>query len=719
MTNEPTPIGPPEPPSRLLASLRSWPGGALIGLVLALVFFAGRGTLDEATGERMHMLVSVLAVALRTGLVAALWWLAAIGFGFGILRLVRAARREPERATTSRDDLAIAIASGAAALLFLDATLASLGLFSRLGSIAAWVPIAAGGFLAVRTLRDRGVAADRDAAPAPWYAGAGIGAIVALMAVAAASSPGWLWSSEFGGYDALSYHLELPKHWLLRGVAAGPVEGNVYSALPSFVECAFLHLMGMRGDIYDGAFACQWWSALATLATAFVVARLGRATGLAVDGAAAAILFLAIPWAIVVGTLAYNDMVPLLMLAGGWLMLASLRTRGEQLHASDAAVLALIAAAAVGAKPTALLFTAIPLLALTVHLHGLAALRLAPIVVTVAVGALAPWLVRNGLAYGNPFFPFLAGLFGDGPWTAAQHENFRAAHGASGTLVERATLLSKEWLAHGIGEPPRAGEPWFPQWGVAPIAGLVGLAVAARRSRHAAAALVALAVMVAGWLLFTHLKSRFLMPTAVPLVLGCGVLAGLVARASSRGVALVLALCMLALPVAAFLREPVKGNQAFGQPAALVDAMADMTGHSLRRAIEEAKPEEREALLRRSSTPFAINHAMPPGARTIAIGFATPFYLFGDVASTTVWDRGPFERAIDASPADPSAWGPRLRSEGFTHALLDPNMLVRWRESGWLDASLGDLSWIEPFVRANRPFAATIDGRLIVELTSP
>ena len=51
---------------------------------------------------------------------------------------------------------------------------------------------------------------------------------VAVLLVAACSAPGWLWASEFGGYDALSYHLQLPKEWLhLKKITT--LDHNVYS----------------------------------------------------------------------------------------------------------------------------------------------------------------------------------------------------------------------------------------------------------------------------------------------------------------------------------------------------------------------------------------------------------------------------------------------------------------------------------------------------------
>ena len=69
---------------------------------------------------------------------------------------------------------------------------------------------------------------------------------LALLLVAASSPPGWLWDSEGRGYDALEYHLQLPQEWLRMGRLA-PLEHNVYSFLPGYIEAAFYHLAVATG----------------------------------------------------------------------------------------------------------------------------------------------------------------------------------------------------------------------------------------------------------------------------------------------------------------------------------------------------------------------------------------------------------------------------------------------------------------------------------------
>jgi hypothetical protein len=436
-----------------------------------------------------------------------------------------------------------------------------------------------------------------------------------------------------------------------------------------------------------------------------------------------AALVLSVPWIVVVGTLAYNDIAPCTFLAGAWLLLARTTRGGAPLDARVAAALALIAAAAFGAKPTALLFVLLPLLAVTLASCGMRALRYAPIVVGVAIVVLVPWLARNAIATGNPFFPFLTGILGRGAWSEEQVAVFASAHGPSVAWGARLELVWSEWIAHGFGAAPAPGEPWFPQWSVLPALGLAGLTLAALRVRVARAALVAVAVMLAGWLVATHCKSRFLLPTAVPLALGAAFALERCAHwlfptsdARARRIVRLAAFLALVAPFAVHLREPVKGTEELQAPAALVDSMPLMTGEALAQAVATAAPDARAGLLSQATTPFAINHLVPDEARVIAIGFATPFYIRRPIDTTMVWERGALDAVAAEFPQDPARWGAELAAKGFTHALIEPAMLERWSASGWLNPALASGAWLELFVRANTPILRTVDGKVLVGL---
>lgn len=673
---------------------------------------------------------------------ALLWWVGATGIGLWVVgwgESAAASGKSSDARTagqaevrTSLETLLLGVAVGAAALLFLASTLGSLGVLVKAGGALNWVPLGVGVFLLVRVLRDApldtrslGVGSDgshgRVRRLAPPIA---LGAILALFVAAAASPPGWLWSSEFKGYDALSYHLELPKEWILAGQPTGPVDGNVYSALPSFVESAFLQLMLMRGSVVQGALTCQFWSMFAALATAALV---GQLAGRVIDrdaGPTAMLALLALPWTLVVGTLAYNDMIPGLMLAAAWLLLERAIERDPSLRAKIAALLALLAAAAVGAKPTALFFMALPLLAIVVLRAGTRALRLAPLVVAVAIAVLAPWLIRNQLAYGNAIFPFGHGLLGAGPWSEEQFAIFAAGHGPDRGFFDRVPLLWSQWLAHGTGAAPGPNEPWFPQWGLLPLGGIVGLAIGARRSAHARAALAALAIAVAGWMLFTHLKSRFLLPTAVPLALGLAMLLSTIARATQPLVSQLLLAPMLALPFVVYWREPATPIQSTPDsppellrgPATFIGDATFFTGERFARDIESATAEMRPRMLQQAPVTYFLNYALPDGARVIAAGYSAPFYVARRIEWNTVWDRGPLDQIAREAPGDPTAWRAKLHALGFTHLVIDPTMLSVWARSGWINPDLAPDRWLGPLLQTSRR-VRTGDGRFIVDLT--
>ncbi len=676
----------------------------------------------------------------QNGGVALLWWVGAAGLGLWIDRRWLRTGSEAGCREGRWRGVAASLPMGAAALLSITHAFGSLGLLTAAGGVFVWLPIAVGLFFLVRILRDE--SADGEAhetrhsgAWSDAVAPAIVAALAALYAAAAASAPEWLWSSEFGGYDAVSYHLELPKEWITTGAAVGPVEGNVYSALPSFVEAAFMQVKLMRGSIVEGALACQYWAMCAGLAAAAAIAQLGARIAGEPARWISGLAFLSLPWALVTGTLAYNDIVPCLFLAGAWLLVE--RDAGSEagdaaralrpLDLRQAAVLALLAAAAVGAKPTALLFMALPLLAIVVVRRGVRTLRLAPLVVAVALAVLSPWLVRNAIEYGNPLFPFAHAVFGNGPWTDEQFAIFAAGHGPASTLLERVPLLWSEWLAHGTGAPPAQGEPWFPQWGLLPIAGLLGLALElasdARRRSVATAALVAIAIALVGWLLATHLKSRFLLPTAVPLAVGVALLALRAARATQPVVAPVLLAAFVPLPFLVYWREPARvfpsqPDTPLAAPAAFIGGASFRTGEVAARDLAQATTnEERAAILSQAPTAYFINFALPKEARIVAVGHATPFYFARPVAWNTVWDRGALDRVADEAPGTPEAWGPRLAALGFTHVLINPTMLARWQASGWLNPQLAPERWIAAFVRANRAMP-TADGSIIVEIVA-
>jgi hypothetical protein len=230
--------------------------------------------------------------------------------------------------------------------------------------------------------------------------------------------------------------------------------------------------------------------------------------------------------------------------------------------------------------------------------------------------------------------------------------------------------------------------------------------------------------MVCAWLFLTHLQSRFLLPTAVPLAVGCAMLVQWAQRfaqpiATITGASLVA--CTVALLFRLYALEPNKplplDAGKLHAPSLAIGVLPQLTGEAVARALEQADDATRQQLLSVVTTPVALNVLLPQEARIIGIGFATPFYVLRPMTTTTVWDRGDFDRVAEANAGTPSSWGARLTELGYTHALIDPTMLSNWTSKGWLNPQLAQGSWFEPFMRANRLVLKTSEGRLLVELT--
>ncbi len=639
---------------------------ALTGVWL---FLAGGLTLDNAHRGSLAV-VRVLMHA--PGPLA--WMLSAFGLGLAIAKALR----------LSSLPHSFSLALGCCAMLIVDAVAGVAGVFGIAGGTAPAALLLLPGYFGLwknyklpwprKTPR----AAD-DRSSAAWFAWT-LAAPLAVLVLACASAPGWLWSTEFGGYDALSYHLELPREWLARGRITS-LDHNAYSLLPSYMEAAYLHLMALRGGAHSAALSAQVLHALFALAAAVmtgVVARtsLARsAAGAATPASASTVrwvasaVFLGTPWVIVTGSLAYNEMPMVLALAAGlYLVLSSDRpaSRAEWL------ALGLLIAGAMGAKLTAVLFVAAPLTIALGLRGGLSLAGWARSVATVAIVGfllLAPWWGRVWLETGSAFFP----IIGSGGLSADRAAAFHAAHGAP-PISELWGCLRDQFLAAGLGDPPSAHEPWRPFWSILPWVGIVtgGCLIAVRSTRRCALILIfVVAINIVLWLLFTHAKGRFLLPSVVPLAVLVALFASPLERAGWLGKAALAGLagvwCLQPLLMYASDGPAIDGNPS---PATGIGMEPILSG--------EVEGTGLPAMLRR----------LPEGSRVATLGAATVFWWPMIPGYSTVWNDGPVTRAMRAANGDMANAVATLRQEGWTHLVIDPTMLTVWERSGWLDPLL-------------------------------
>jgi len=522
---------------------------------------------------------------------------------------------------------------------------------------------------------------------------------VAVLLVAAAMPPGWLWASEYGGFDALSYHLQLPQEWLALGRIT-PVEHNVYSYLPGYIEAAFTHLgfltlapdRGLLGGDGWRLIACQGLHAGLTLAAAWLTARatqrLAMNLGIAVAiarwaGAVAGCVAIATPWAVVTGSLAYNEGGVNAMFAGALLVCAQPGMR----PGVRGGLVGLLVGVACGFKPTALMFAGIPagvvmVLGCGLGVEGRKAAR-AAVVVGAVVGllTLSPWLVRNWAHAGNPVFPFATEVFGAAHWSEEQVERYRLAHSGA---ADRPHMLRLLLWDNPNAEPGAPAVERFrglanPQWGLASVFVVLALAplLAGPRPvrRFGLLLLLVLWTQLAFWLGMTHLQSRFLLPMLplAALVIGLGLarLRALVdARPDGRaGVAL-----LAGLVVAVQTGFLVVGY--LGEAGGSLGLGLALFPDTLTRVHDE--PSDATAV-------GWCNTTDRGGELVLLIGDSTPLYFGPGVAYHTTYDASPLGDLMREHPDNPAAWSDGLRGRGIGWLLVNDSELRRLHASGWYD----------------------------------
>lgn len=642
---------------------RSFARAALWGVWIAALLptVAVAASIGGPQGPGLALVV-VVEIFLRTAWPAAVLLLGALGLGRWLTRVPGLGR----------------IRSGAPAA-GLGAMLVVLMILGPLGWLGFWIVAAVCAVgIAGLVLRPRRSGARRGP---PGWLWAGLPGLALLLA-ASANPPGALWSSEYGAYDALSYHLQLPREWMLNGHTR-PLEHNVYSFLPGAFEAAFTAMGYLTRPQGDDPLAGEGWRLLCAhwlhagvaILGAGMVARLGgrlaSAAGLGrsarrIASAVGGGLVLCTPWTIVVGSIAYNEMGVMAIGAGAMLTAC----RRDRTPGVQAALVGALVGIACLVKPTALFMVGIPAGVLLLRFLPIRAWGRVVLIGSIAgVLALSPWLVRNAAACGNPVFPFATGVFGTGHWTAEQGERWARAHTPEGSVLDRLRLAGWTDRTTEPGTNPVArwrgvtNPQWLALFPAACAAGAV-LLVGVRRRRIALGLLIALGGQLAAWLLLTHLQSRFLIPcllTAAPLV---GIAAGAVRTPRFAGAGAGLLLCLIQATAAwvIFARERA------GMPNALLLAgPGAFLGEGYTRELGEALP-----------TAF-VNHELPAGAVVVLVGGATPLYYRHPVRYATAWDRSTLLDLEDHLGATDT---------GAAFVLVDFAELARLRSSGYLDPGI-------------------------------
>jgi hypothetical protein len=396
----------------------------------------------------------------------------------------------------------IRFSNGAGVLATLFLAMAYLGAFRPgpvrlvVGVLAAWCIVTT--IRSVLTTPRRSLALRLEWPDALW-------AFVALVAVSLSLFTALAPETE---YDALWYHLELPRRWLATGAPVDDVHEYV-SLYPMTWDLLFGATLAFDGTV--AARVLHWMATLAAAATAGVIGV--RALGQR-SGWIAAALFITAPTVFWEATTAYVDGA--LALHGGvaaaaimqsvrnsdrrWLLLAGLNLG----IACATKHLGLVIAASI----------LLPYLVWAWRHQPRQVLRNVALVGGLMLIPPAPWYVRAWLASGNPVFPELYSVFGAQPperWSDTTERGlagFKSHFGTERTLTS-AIALPWDMTMHGSRYGGTLG-PFF-------LMALPGVILAVRH-RRARWLLAGAAIYLAVWASpFSSFQLRFLVPWWLPM----------------------------------------------------------------------------------------------------------------------------------------------------------------------------------------------------------
>ncbi|MCA9279666.1 MAG: hypothetical protein H6815_10065 [Phycisphaeraceae bacterium] len=674
---------------------------AIAVIVMQIVLVLGRST-DPAMSS-----LFVGSSWVRSGWPVVLYVLAGAGFGTYITGKLKLADTH----------WTISCAVGLGLLLFLTTTLGTFGLLvGSLGRIVAWLVVLLGaGLFAPTTFAFFRKKPSKHTSLGTWIPLCAIVCCSLPVLIAATSPPGYLWTSEFGGFDALSYHLELPKRWLNAAhIAAFP--DNIYSFFPSWIESSYVHLAMLAGDVSRDThgidrfiagdarslIGAQLFTAATCVICACMVGHMVHAACRHLNfkphtaPAIASCVFLLTPWSIVIGSLAYNECGMMLFGVASWVIAMQ---RGTQ-SSAKAVCIAILLGASFGCKPTAaFMFAPVTIaiaLATSPRKHWIAS---GAIVVLLGVVTPTPWIVRNLRVSSNPLMPFATSVFGTGHWTQEQADRFSKAHHNSEPIGERlAILVGPQSITPTSSQPDTRSAVEKhrgysnPQWLPVPLFALIGLG-AGLTSRWTRKITIiaggALALQLLAWMSVTHLQSRFLLPT-LPLLCSFAVVPiAVLARAQKAQFTRLLSavIVIVTAVVSVMFLATERNGQAFqlaGTPPSAWNgnALRDITQNT------NISPADRAAALAQSPASAWINTIAPQDADVLVLGDAATLYVRSPYTMATTWDSSAIDAILQRHNESAINWHAELAVAGFDIVVINFAELARYRESNWNIPSL-------------------------------
>ncbi|GIK16842.1 MAG: hypothetical protein BroJett003_18060 [Planctomycetota bacterium] len=600
-------------------------------------------------------------LSLMEHLPAALGVVGAAGL-FGVCLIPRRMRARNEMSWI----LLPAFGLGIGSVCLLTLGLGAAGLLHR----ALWAALLSGmalaGIVAVRrTLRDRATASGQTgASPGDKrdHRGSWVWLLVTPFAVAAivaaAHAPGFLWSEEGWGYDALEYHLQMPREYAESGrIAYAP--HNVYANFPANVEMLYLLGFVLRADVLRAAELAPYVHLLLAVLTVGAAWLAGREFGSG-GGAGCGVVTASAGWLAYFCGLAYVENG---LLFFGFLALACLlraRRCAEVSEAGNEGRALVIGGGAFAGLACGCKYPGVPMILVPLATLILLApnsswglrMRRCALYFGVAGATFSPWLIKNAVMTGNPVFPLANAIFEAYPpgWTADSQRRWDTGHAPA--PEERAVLARAGMFVRRVLLDPdqRIGPgAWI-------LAGL-GLWRGWTRRReagriHALGLGLVLLMQLAVWGGATHLYARFAVVFLIPL-------AGLAASAVSD----VKAGRLAGFGVIAFLAGSCLFNAVF---------LFDLG----RREFAPGGGGARAAWFAEGTVPgfeyVGRVNALPDSASVLLVGEARGMY-FRCADYDVVFNENRLGRAVRETKSDSEALN-ALRRKGWTH------VLVHWRE---------------------------------------
>ena len=465
-------------------------------------------------------------------------------------------------------------------------------------------------------------------------------------------------------YDALVYHLALPKLFLLRG-RIGPIPENAFSGFPQGVEMLYGLALSLSNESLAALLHCSFGMAAALAVWALLRRYASRDAGIL-----GALLFYLSPIVLYGSWQSGND------LGGAFYLVLALSAFSLAEGSPAWPVLAgMFLGLAMGVKYTFVpMAGAFVLTAFWLRKRAGAptALKEAAGMATVAAAVSMPWLVKNVFFFGNPLYPFLNGLMG---WTSpADWKNFLAdAHSRDliltfGTAAGWKEFLLLPWTisvhSRDLGDWPGLSFllfiPWafFLRWGIS------------REDQAVPPAWTALALLSAagylGWCLTSDI-ARFLV------------------------MALPFASCLAAL---AIVRAPLPGR--LRQASWALAILSSLYGFQVTfkmgldyfsgRWSQIIGAQSRSDYLKTDRMAYGvpyyaamgfINTALPQDAKVLFLGEPRGYYCERDHIAATVFDHNPFWDAARAAQT-PEELSARLKKLGVTHLFVSVPALCRY-----------------------------------------